>query len=280
MVEVKKIKVIGYESAFPIKLIEIDRKINVRTEKINSGLEELKESIKNIGLIEPILVSEEIKGKKYKLIVGQRRLLAFKELKREKIPTKIIESIDLKTAQIISFSENLQRKELTTIEKKRAAKILFKTYKGNKKVKIEKISEDLGVGLYEVISWLQEDAVPQEVLDLVSTKKLSHQKAWQLTAALLGQVETIIQVAKEMAKAQISNPERDSIIESAKKNPESSSQEILKKSREPGTLIKVLLHLDIHIWRQINKQSQISGYEKGEDLIKNLIDAYLKKEVI
>ncbi len=76
----------GFEE-IPLNLIDIAEE-NVRKTKQKAGLEELKASIEKIGLIQPVVVIPD--NGRFKLIVGQRRYLAFTELGKEKIPSLII----------------------------------------------------------------------------------------------------------------------------------------------------------------------------------------------
>lgn len=277
MTILEKIKFIDFKPELPIESIIIDEEINVR-KKIEVGLEELKNSIRQVSLLEPLIVSDE-GGGKYKLIAGRRRLEACKQLQDIKtVPARIIEHVDSKIAKILSFSENLQRKQLTTEELKDAAKVLFEEYKEkDTEERLNLIAEDLGIPLYNVISYLKEDAVPKEILVLVKEGKLNDKKAWQVMAALLGDIQKAVDLCKKMADEHMTNPERSSIIETAKKYPSASTTEIINKSRERGT-VRINLHLDTEMWIKLNKQSLVVGYESGQDLIKKLIEEYLKNE--
>ena len=94
----------------PLNQIEISES-NVRKSKQRIGLEELKTSISQLGLIHPVIVvADSDSPGRFKLIVGQRRYLAFVELGKESIPALIIRSINTTTAKITSFSENIHRR--------------------------------------------------------------------------------------------------------------------------------------------------------------------------
>lgn len=80
-----------------------------------SNIEELSNSINEIGLINPIIV-KLISDNKYEIIAGHRRYLAMKELNKSSIPC-IILSIDIKKAEKISLNENIQKLELSTYDK-------------------------------------------------------------------------------------------------------------------------------------------------------------------
>jgi len=105
---------------------------NVRKNLEVSALDNLANSIKENGLLQPILV--KIKNKtKFELIAGQRRLLACKKLGWEKIPAIIFEKVDDRKALTLSTVENLQRVDLNPIEKMNAFLAIYQMF--NKDIK-------------------------------------------------------------------------------------------------------------------------------------------------
>jgi ParB family chromosome partitioning protein len=80
----------------------------------DSEIEELAESIKKQGLIQPIAVRK--KGDSYQVISGERRLRAFKLLKKSDIPVVIIEDVDDTKMLEMALVENIQRENLNDIE--------------------------------------------------------------------------------------------------------------------------------------------------------------------
>ncbi|HZK33380.1 MAG TPA: nucleoid occlusion protein [Tissierellaceae bacterium] len=85
-----------------------------RREFNKKSLEELSQSIKSYGVIQPISI-RQIKPDSYELIAGERRLRASKMAELEEIPALIVEYRDSESA-IISLVENLQREDLNFIE--------------------------------------------------------------------------------------------------------------------------------------------------------------------
>ena len=76
-------------------------------------VEELAKSIQSEGLLQPIVVRE--KNEKFELIAGERLLHAFRHLKLNRIPARIIEASDASSASI-ALIENLQRENLNPID--------------------------------------------------------------------------------------------------------------------------------------------------------------------
>ena len=88
-------------------------------------LEELKNSIKERGVIQPLIVRK--KGDYYEIVAGSRRYYASKSLGHKELPV-IIKNIDDKESLIISILENLQRQNLNPIEEARSFKRLSEEF--------------------------------------------------------------------------------------------------------------------------------------------------------
>jgi len=84
-------------------------------------MEELKESIKKHGIIQPIVVRKMANG--YEIVAGERRLKAAKEIGLKKIPA-IIKSINNEKSLEIALVENIQREDLNPVEQANAFKRL------------------------------------------------------------------------------------------------------------------------------------------------------------
>ena len=103
----------------------------------DEALEELAQSIKNFGLIQPITVIK--KGDVYEIITGERRYRAAKKIGLEKIPV-IIKDITQKEKLEISLVENIQRENLNSIEEALAYSSLIESYN----VTQEELAQRLG----------------------------------------------------------------------------------------------------------------------------------------
>ncbi|MCX8029196.1 MAG: ParB N-terminal domain-containing protein [Brevinematales bacterium] len=93
---------------FQIKEVEVDKiKVKNRQRKYIGDITPLKKSMKEIGLINPIVISDD-----YILIAGYRRLLSARELGWKKITARIISSDKKHLFEDIEFDENYARKNL------------------------------------------------------------------------------------------------------------------------------------------------------------------------
>ncbi len=112
-----------------------------RTEFEPNALDELKRSILNNGLIQPITVRRKSE-KQYELISGERRLRACKEIGYKTIPAYIIQ-VDTKEAMVaLALIENIQREKLNAIEVAKAYKELIEECNLSQEQVAEKVGKD------------------------------------------------------------------------------------------------------------------------------------------
>ncbi len=112
-----------------------------RTEFEPNALDELKRSILNNGLIQPITVRRRA-DKQYELISGERRLRACKEIGYKEIPAYIIQ-VDTKEAMVaLALIENIQREKLNAIEVAKAYKQLIEECNLSQEQVAEKVGKD------------------------------------------------------------------------------------------------------------------------------------------
>ena len=131
------------------------------------ALNELANSIKVHGVIQPLVVNKQIDGT-YLIIAGERRFRASKIAGLDKVPC-IIKDYSEKQIKEISIIENLQREDLNPIESARAIKQLMEEYKMTQ----EAVSERIGVSRPNIANTIRLLTLCPEVISLVENNKLS-----------------------------------------------------------------------------------------------------------
>lgn len=132
-----------------------------------ASLEELSVSIKEHGVIMPIVVNKEKDGK-YMIIAGERRFRAAKMAGLESIPA-VVKDYSEREVEEISLIENLQREDLNPIEAATAMKRLMDDYKLTQ----EDLAERIGKSRPAIANTLRLLTLSKEVIEMVSTGKLS-----------------------------------------------------------------------------------------------------------
>lgn len=268
----KTVIIEDYVSNLPIDKIDVDPH-NVRTIKQTSGLKELMASIEKYGLIQPVIVIK--KGERFKLIVGQRRKLAFETLKRKTIPALIIKSLDSNVKTIVSYGENLLRKSLPYEDTIKVVNELFKSYKGTKAKRIKQIHEDLGIGTSTVAEYLAHKLVPPEVRKLVTEGKLTMDLAYRITAANYPDIKKIIRIANETAR--LTKDEKERVKEYEAKNPNSSAEDVIGYAKNPPPQVELVIYIEKSLAQRLEN---LSNKKKTDvtTIVKDAIMQYLVEE--
>ncbi len=154
-----------------------------RKEFDGNALYELKKSIEEHGIINPIVVTR--RGEKYMIIAGERRYRAAQLAELEKVPV-IVKDYSEKEIQEISLIENLQREDLNPIEAAYGMKKLMEDYKLTQEV----LAERLGKSRPAIANTLRLLTLDEAVIALVREGKLSS-----------GHARTLVPVPKEEQQA-------------------------------------------------------------------------------
>lgn len=132
----------------------------------SESLEELRQSIQEKGIIQPVLVRQ--RGDHYELIAGERRLRAAHSLNLKEIPAIVKDAQD-RDALEISLIENIQRQNLNPIEEAHAYRYLIDKFQ----VTQEKISEILGKARVTIANTLRLLKLPQEIQEEIKKGRIS-----------------------------------------------------------------------------------------------------------
>ncbi len=137
-----------------------------RIEFDENKLQELANSIKEHGVIQPLVVSK--KGEKYELIAGERRLQASKLAKLQKVPV-IIKNIDEKEKLELAIIENIQRHNLNPIEEAKAYKRLMEEFEMSQ----EEVAKKMGKSRSVVANKLRLLSLPIEAIKALRAGKIT-----------------------------------------------------------------------------------------------------------
>ena len=137
-----------------------------RTRFTESNLEELAQSIRMNGVVQPIVVRR--RGLKYQLVAGERRWRASKIAGLQKIPAMVKEIADDKLLEL-ALIENIQRQELNPIEEAKAYKKLIETIGLTQ----EMVAERVGKNRTVITTFLRLLKLPDEIQKLVEEEKIT-----------------------------------------------------------------------------------------------------------
>lgn len=202
----------------PVDKIDVSP-LNVRRAKPDESLDELAESIKEIGVQQPVVVFQA--GDRYKLIIGQRRYLACRKIGKKEIPALIMHEMpEEMTVTLASFSENIHRLDLDYKDKMQVAVEL-----SGRLGSVDEVARRLGVSAQTVRNYLGYAAVPDRIKEMVSQQKLSATTATRI-ALNIPDEKKAIEVAEKVSEVPRSE-DRIRIIEITKENPTKTVAEVV-----------------------------------------------------
>ena len=228
------------------------------------ALEELSASIRENGLLQPILVREYGEGR-YQIIAGERRFRACKLADLTEIPAIVLDRDDRAAAQI-ALIENIQREDLNPLEEALAYKSLKEEYDMTQ----EELSEKVGKSRSAIANAIRLLDLPEEILTMVAAKELSAGHA----RTLLGvkDREDMILLAQFAAEQDLSVRQLEEQVKKINKAKKVVKEEV----EEEETVVDYFREMELRIQRQLGRKVKIEDkgkkktltlyYEDNEDL--------------
>ena len=228
------------------------------------ALEELAESIREHGLLQPILV-REIEADRYQIIAGERRFRASKLAGLDEIPAIILEKDDRAVAEI-ALIENIQREDLNPLEEAMAFRALREDYG----ITQEELSQRVGKSRSAVANSLRLLDLPDEVLTMVAARDISAGHARTLLG--LKDRANMIVLAELCAAEDLSVRALEEAVK--RMNKQSSKTKVEVEPEEP--VVDYTREMELRIQRELGRKAEIKAkgrkktltlyYEDNEDL--------------
>jgi len=240
----------------------IPNKFQPRKKFDQDSLEDLTKSIKERGVIQPLIVRNSKRDEyKFELIAGERRLQAAQKAGLHEVPIVVIEANDLKSLEL-AIIENVQRNDLNPIEEANGYKRLIEEFSYDQ----EQVSKFIGKSRSHISNSLRLLNLPKNVLNLIEEGRIS-----QGHAKVLVGLENSYFIARKIVDKNLSVRQAENLIK-AIKNPKKNKNNIkdpnimnLEKSLEDKTGINV------NIKNSKNKNGQLTFNYKDPDQLNRLI---------
>jgi len=186
----------------------VPNKFQPRKNFEEDNLEDLTNSIRERGVIQPIIVRESnSENSKYEIIAGERRWLAARRAGLHEIPVVITEADDLKSLEF-AIVENVQRHDLNPLEEAQGYKRLIDEFSYDQ----EKVSKFIGKSRSYITNSLRLLNLPPEVLGFVEDKKITAGHA-----KILVGLENAIFIANKIIEKKLSVRQAESFVKLFKK---------------------------------------------------------------
>ena len=183
------------------------------------SLNDLEKSIRERGIIQPIIVRKSDENSKYEIIAGERRWLAAQRAGLHEVPVVVTEADDLKSLEF-AIVENVQRNDLNPLEEAQGYQRLINEFSYDQ----EKVSKFIGKSRSYITNCLRILTLPRDVLDLIETKEISAGHA-----KILVGLENATFVARKIIEKKLSVRQSENFVKIFKKKKTS-----LTKSSDPN----------------------------------------------
>jgi ParB family chromosome partitioning protein len=217
-------------------------KLNPRLQVNIERLNELADSIREVGLLEPIIVRPS--DGEYEVVVGERRYRASQQAGLDKVPAIVREYTDDEVMRL-NLVENVQREELSAVEKGNVCKYLLEECPDQYPTQ-RAMAEKIGVSPETVSTWLRTvEVVPKEVQSYVAPSspsgevpegKIDYQTAVKVGRSIQ-EPEKRVEVIKKLAEKHLPVKDRSQIIERIALEPEKSMEEVIEEVAESPCIL-------------------------------------------
>tara|TARA_B100000579_G_scaffold68012_1_gene51019 strand:- start:443 stop:1288 length:846 start_codon:yes stop_codon:yes gene_type:complete len=185
----------------------IRNKYQPRKKFEKESLDELTNSIRERGIIQPIVVRKsKDHSNKYEIIAGERRWLAAQNAGLHEVPVVAIEADDLKSLEF-AIVENVQRSDLNPIEEALGYKKLIDEFNYDQ----EKVAKFIGKSRAHITNCIRLLSLPNEIISFIEEEKLS-----QGHAKVLVGLENSIFIAKKIIEKKLSVRQSESLVRTLK----------------------------------------------------------------
>lgn len=256
-------------SAQNINILSIDPNSEQPRKIFDEGqLQELSDSIKQHGVVQPIIVVK--KGSRYQIVAGERRWRASMLAGLKEIPA-IIRDYDERQVREISLIENIQRTDLNEIEKAKAMQMLMSEYSLTQ----NDLAERLGLSRPNVANTLRLLNMPEDIQEMVSENKISAGHARALAAAK--DRASMLALAEEVVRKQLSVRQTEKLA-SAAKNEEKPAKKVQPyEIKELEDRLRKLFKTKVAVDGTDEKGRIIISYYSKED-IDNIYEILFERE--
>ena len=240
----------------------IKNKYQPRKKFEKESLEELTSSIKERGIIQPIIVrkSDDLIDK-FEIVAGERRWQAAQKAGLHKVPVVVIEADNLKSLEF-AIVENVQRKDLNSIEEAEGYKRLIDEFNYDQ----EKVAKFIGKSRAHVSNCLRLLSLPQKIIEQIIDEKIS-----QGHAKILVGIENAELLAEKIIAKKLSVRQAEALVRftkanksSFKKNKDSNIQDLEKQLMEK-------IGIRVYVNNNKNNSGTLTFKYKGLDQMERLI---------
>ncbi len=239
----------------------IRNKYQPRKKFEKESLEELTSSIKERGIIQPIIVrkSDDIVDK-FEIIAGERRWQAAQKAGLHKVPAVVIEADNLKSLEF-AIVENVQRKDLNPIEEAEGYKRLIDDFNYDQ----EKVAKFIGKSRAHISNCLRLLSLPQKIIEYIIEEKIS-----QGHAKILVGLDNAQLIAEKIISKKLSVRQAEALVR-VTKNMNSTSKNKDSNIIDIENQLMERIGMRVYVNNKKNNSGTLTFQYKGLDQMERLI---------
>ena len=240
----------------------IRNKYQPRKKFEKESLEELTSSIKERGIIQPIIVrkSDDLIDK-FEIIAGERRWQAAQKAGLHKVPVVVIEADNLKSLEF-AIVENVQRKDLNSIEEAEGYKKLIDEFNYDQ----EKVSKFIGKSRAHVSNCLRLLSLPQKIIEYIIDEKLS-----QGHAKVLVGIENAELIADKIISKKLSVRQAEALVRFSKANKSTIKKNKDSNIQDLENQLMEKIGMRVYVNNNKNNSGTLTFKYKGLDQMERII---------
>ena len=233
-------------------------------------IEELSQSIKKNGLIQPIVVRKNIPDG-YEIVAGERRWIAAQKAGLHEVPVIVLDLSDSQSLEL-AIIENIQREDLNSIEEAKAYAKLIKEFNYDH----EKLSEFMGKSRSHISNTIRLLSLPEQVIRMVEEGELT---AGQVRP-LVGRYNAL-EIAKSIIKEKLSARSIENLVKNAKEKEDNKLKPNVRS--DPNILLiqrrlEENLGLNVRIVNRKNNSGKLTIEYSNSDQFEMLSKLLRKKK--
>ena len=227
------------------------------------ALEELTNSIKERGVIQPLIVRRsDDQDNKFELIAGERRWQAAQSAGLHEVPVVIIESDNLKSLEL-AIIENVQRKDLNVIEEAESYRNLIEKFNYDQ----DKVAKFIGKSRSHISNTLRLLTLPEKLIEMIRQNKIT-----QGHAKILIGLENSALIAEKIVNKKLSVRQTESLVRLIK-----NGVKKINKIKDPNVSstekeLSSKIGMRVYLINKKNNSGTLSFEYKGIDQLERLID--------
>jgi len=226
------------------------------------SLEELTGSIKERGIIQPIIVRKfDDQDDKFEIVAGERRWQAAQNAGLHEVPAVIIKADNLKSLEF-AIVENVQRKDLNPIEEAEGYKRLIDDFQYDQ----EKVAKFIGKSRSHITNCLRLLMLPQKIIQHIIDEKIS-----QGHAKILVGLDNAQLLAEKIISKKLSVRQTEALAKITKGN-----KSVIKRNKDSNILdienqLTEKIGMKVHVNNKKNNSGTLTFEYKGSDQMERLI---------